>query len=84
MYVPIGNGTAEFTPIALGFGLALMIGILASGGTSGGHLNPAVTLSMAIVKRCTWIQVPVYMAAQYFGAFLAAAVLYGNYYKFIE
>ena len=80
----IGMGGNEFTPIALGYGLALMIGILATGGVSGGHLNPAVTLSMAIIKKCKWIQVPVYMAAQYLGAFVASAVLYGNYYKFMD
>ena len=58
-------------------------GILATGGISGAHLNPAVTLSMAILKKCKWIQVPVYMIAQYVGAFTASAVLYGNYYKFM-
>jgi len=79
----IGMGGNEFTPIALGYGLALMIGILATGGISGAHLNPAVTLSMAILKKCKWIQVPVYMIAQYVGAFTASAVLYGNYYKFM-
>ena len=56
-----------------------MIGILVSGGVSGGHLNPAVTLSMAVLRKCSWIQVPIYMLAQYLGAFLAAAVLYGIY-----
>ena len=56
-----------------------MIGILVSGGVSGGHLNPAVTLSMAVLKKCSWIQVPIYMLAQYLGAFLASAVLYGIY-----
>ena len=56
-----------------------MIGILASGGVSGGHLNPAVTLALACVKKCSWIQVPVYWLAQYIGALLAASVLYGIY-----
>ena len=62
-----------------GYGFALMIGILVSGGVSGGHLNPAVTLAMAVLRKCSWIQVPIYMLAQYLGAFLAAAVLYGIY-----
>ena len=57
---------------------------MATGGISGAHLNPAVTLSMAILKKCKWMQVPVYMIAQYLGAFVASAVLYGNYYKFMR
>ena len=68
-----------FLNIALGYGFALMIGIFVSGGISGGHLNPAVTLTMAIFKKCSWIQVPVYMLGQYLGAFIAAAMLYGVY-----
>lgn len=68
-----------FQSIAFGYGFALIMGILVSGGISGGHLNPAVTLTMAVLKKCKWIQVPVYMAGQYIGAFLASAVVYGNY-----
>eukprot|EP00090_Calanus_glacialis_P006891 TRINITY_DN15388_c0_g1_i1.p1 TRINITY_DN15388_c0_g1~~TRINITY_DN15388_c0_g1_i1.p1 ORF type:complete len:273 (+),score=84.77 TRINITY_DN15388_c0_g1_i1:71-889(+) len=68
-----------FLNISFGYGLALMIGICISGGVSGGHLNPAVTLAMAAVKNLKPVQVPVYMAGQYLGAFLAALVLWGEY-----
>jgi len=50
----------------------------------GGHLNPAVTLAMAVLKKCKWIQVPVYWAAQYLGAFLASAILFGTYADYIN
>lgn len=77
----MGSGTPTIFPaVAWGYGLALMIGILASGGVSGGHLNPAVTLAMACLKKCSWKQLPVYWVAQYLGAFLGAALLYGIYY----
>jgi len=74
-----GDKGGTFLNVSLGYGLALMVGILASGGVSGGHLNPAVTLAMAAVGKLRWPQVPVYMAGQYLGAFLAALVLWGNY-----
>jgi len=74
-----GNKGGTFLNVALGYGLALMCGICMSGGVSGGHLNPAVTLTMAVLKKLRWAQVPVYMAGQYLGAFLASLVLWGNY-----
>lgn len=68
-----------FLNIALGYGLALMVGILISGGVSGGHLNPAVTLAMTCIKKLEIMALPVYMAAQYVGAFFGALTLRGIY-----
>ena len=48
---------SDFQSICFGWGFALMIGILVSGGVSGGHLNPAVTLAMACILECSWVQV---------------------------
>ena len=43
--VVLGGGIfSEFQSICFGFGFALMIGILVSGGVSGGHLNPGANL----------------------------------------
>ena len=47
----------NFLSVCFGYGFALMIGILVSGNVSGGHLNPAVTLALAVVKKCSWLQV---------------------------
>lgn len=79
-----GEFFGGFLNICLGYGLGLMIGICISGGVSGGHLNPAVTLTMAALRKIKLIQVPVYMAAQYLGAFLAALVLWGEYADVIK
>ena len=46
----------------------------------GAHINPAVTLAMAVVGRLKWIKVPVYWLAQYLGAFFGAACVYLVYY----
>jgi len=73
-----------FLNICIGYGLALMIGILISGGVSGGHLNPAVTVSMALLGKLKPLQVPFYIMAQFFGAFFAALVLWGNYADLIN
>ena len=65
--VVLGNAAREdtffggFLNISFGYGLALMIGICISGGVSGGHLNPAVTLAMAAVKNLKPLQVTKYL-----------------------
>lgn len=51
---------------------------------SGGHLNPAVTLSMCIYRRFPWSQLPIYALSQTLGAFSAAGVVYGNYKSAID
>ena len=94
MLVLIGDGAiaqykmletnSNFVTVALGYGLALTAGIMVSGGVSGGHLNPAVTLAMAVMRKCAWICIPVYMIAQFLGAFTAASVVYGIYYDGIK
>lgn len=74
------GASGDFFSINWGFGIAVMLGIFVSGGVTGGHLNPAVTLAMAIGKQLHWKKVPIYFLAQYLGAFVAAAVVYGLYY----
>ena len=58
--------------------IGLMMGAYAAG-KSGGHLNPAVTLAMCVYRKHPWRMLPVYVASQMLGAFMAAAVVYGNY-----
>jgi len=68
-----------FTNITLGWGLAVTMGIYISGRISGAHLNPAVTLALAIFRGFSWRKVLPYSIAQTAGAFLAAAVVFWNY-----
>jgi glycerol uptake facilitator protein len=68
-----------YTNITLCWGLAVTMGIYVSGKISGGHLNPAVTLTLAVFRGFPWIKVIPYTLAQTAGAFLAAALVYKNY-----
>lgn len=63
--------------VALAFGLTVMTMCYAIGHISGCHLNPAVTVGLAVAKRFPWSNVVGYIVVQVLGAILAAAVLYG-------
>jgi len=65
--------------INLGFGLAVMLGVYVAAGISGAHLNPAITLSLAVHRRFPWGKVAPYALAQTSGAFFAAAVVWFTY-----
>jgi glycerol uptake facilitator protein len=68
-----------YTNITLGWGLAVTMGIYIAGKISGAHLNPAVTVSLAVFRGFPWRNVLPYSIAQTAGAFLAAALVYRNY-----
>jgi glycerol uptake facilitator protein len=68
-----------YTNITLGWGLAVTMGICVAGRTSGAHMNPAVTLTLAVLRGFPWSKVGPYMLAQMAGAFAGAALVYLNY-----
>ena len=81
----VSHGTAgSMLSINLAWGLAVMLGIYASEGVSGAHINPAVSLSLAIWGRFEWQKLPYYVVSQLCGAFLAAAVVYCVYLRSIH
>jgi len=69
-----------YTNITLGWGLAVTFGIYIAGTISGAHLNPAVTLAMAVTGRMPWAKVPHYVLAQLLGAFAGAGLVFAVYY----
>merc|ERR1711973_382951 len=69
-----------FFSVNFSWGVGVTLGCYWGGGVSGAHMNPAVTLAFAAVKRLPWIKVPVYWTAQMLGAFVASACCFGVYY----
>jgi len=62
--------------VALAFGLTVLTMAYAIGHVSGCHLNPAVSVGLAVGKRFPASELPAYIVAQVGGGILAAAVLY--------
>src|SRR3954467_9536073 len=71
----------EYLSINIGWGLAVTMGCYVCAGVTGAHLNPAVTLALAVHRRFPWNKVGPYVAAQFVGAFVASAVVYVTYHE---
>ncbi len=67
---------AKIMMVSLGFGFALLIAAYAVGPISGCHINPAVTLGMAIMRKIEMAMVPVYWVAQAAGAVLGGLIIW--------
>jgi aquaporin Z len=65
-----------FLGVALAFGLTVLTMAYAIGHVSGCHLNPAVSVGLAVGGRFKAAELPAYIVAQVVGAILAAATLY--------
>lgn len=68
-----------YTNITIAWGLGVTMGIFIAGKISGAHLNPAVTVALAVFRGFPWKKVVPYAIAQTTGAFLAAALVFWNY-----
>ena len=74
----LGGGDLDYAGlgmVAITFALAIAVAIYAFGNTSGAHINPAVTVSLAAVGRFPWSEVPAYIGAQLVGALVGAALI---------
>ena len=65
--------------IILGWTFAVFIAVYMTSGTSGAHLNPAVTIALATAGKFSWALVPTYILAQFLGGMLGAFVVWMVY-----
>lgn len=68
-----GAGSIQIT---LAWGLAVMIPAFIFGAASGASFNPALTIALAVDGSQPWSEVPVYIIAQFLGAFVGACLVY--------
>ena len=74
----VGQGQLDYAGLGIiGFSFALVIAavVYMFGTTSGAHINPAVTFSLAVVRRFPWAEVIPYIAAQLVGALVGAVLI---------
>ena len=77
-----GNGSGWIV-ITTGWALAVFAGVVIAGPYSGAHLNPAVTIGLAIAGKFPWAQVPAFLFAQLIGAMIGAFLvwlMYGDHF----
>lgn len=93
IFMFIGTGTVAslvaagtnitFWDLSICWGLAITMAVFIVGVVSGAHLNPSVTIALAVWKGFDKKKIVPYIIAQTVGAFLAAALTYGLYGTFI-
>lgn len=72
-------GIGDHDSIAWAWGLGVVFGVYVAARISGAHINPAVTIALAVFKAFEWRRVVPYIFAQTLGAFVAALLVRWNY-----
>jgi glycerol uptake facilitator protein len=70
--------------ITFGWAMAVYIGVMVSAPSSGAHLNPAVTIALAMAGKFSWNEVPAYLAAQLIGACTGSLLMWLSYRKHFD
>jgi glycerol uptake facilitator protein len=79
----VAGGIGDHDSIAWAWGLGVVLGVYVAARISGAHINPAVTLALAVFRGFSWSKVLPYMVAQTLGAFVAALLVRWNYTEVI-
>jgi len=80
----VAGGIGDHDSIAWAWGLGVTLGIYTAGRASGAHLNPAVTVALALFQNFPVRKIAPYVFAQFLGAFCAALIVRWNYMEVIN
>ncbi len=81
------SNNAGWIVITAAWAFAVFVGVVVAGPVSGAHLNPAVTIGLAVNGSTPWDQVPVYLAGEFVGAMIGATLVlihYWDHFKITE
>ncbi|WP_452225015.1 MIP/aquaporin family protein [Lacinutrix chionoecetis] len=79
----IGNNSGWIV-ITTGWALAVYVAVVVVGPYSGAHINPAVTVALAVAGSFPWADVPMYVLAQMLGAMLGSTLVWVTYKSHFE
>lgn len=78
-----GNGSGLIV-ITVGWAMAVFVGVFVAASSSGAHLNPAVTLALAVAGKFAWSSVPGYVLSQMLGGMMGAFLVWLVYRNHFE
>ena len=67
--------------ITFGWAIAVFVGVFVASKASGAHLNPAVTIALAMLNKVSWASVPEYIGGQMIGAMIGSIAVWAAYGK---
>jgi glycerol uptake facilitator protein len=78
-----GHGSGLIV-IAIGWGMAVFVAVLCTAAASGAHLNPSISVALAVAGKFPWADVPGYVAMQMLGGMMGAFLVWVVYQKHFE
>ena len=70
--------------ISFGWAMAVFVGVFVTASSSGAHLNPAVSLALALTGKFGWQSLPLYILAQIAGAMTGAFLVWVSYRRHFD
>jgi glycerol uptake facilitator protein len=70
--------------ITFGWAMGVFVGVFCVAAISGAHLNPAVTVGLAVAGKFAWLKVPIYITGQMLGAASGALLVWVQYHQHFD